>query len=223
MMRIPAASLVPGSLVPGSLIPGSLIKGVVVAAMLAAGVARCPEAQAADAIFAEILSGESAVASPLDRLIDRFAKLVLPPSPAEALDAVSPEAGVFWSLIADCGYRVTEVVTESGLFPKLNVHLERTLELSEDDRTWIGRRLDDWAADDHGLGATLSRRVVIALLEASEDPRFETVGVDIALAPLPTATFRLSPRATGLPGSSLSSAPLSATLLSGGDRISHEP
>jgi hypothetical protein len=213
MMRLPAASL----------IRERLAQAMIVAAVLTAGVARCPDAQAADAIFAEILSGDSAVATPLDGLIDRFAKLVLPPSPAEALDAVSPEAGVFWSLIADCGYRVTEVVTESGLFPKLKVHLERTLELSEDDRTWIGRRLDDWAADDHGLGATLSRRVVIALLEASEDPRFETVGVDIALAPLPTATFRLAPRAAGLPGSSLSSAPFSSAPPSSGDRISHEP
>jgi hypothetical protein len=191
---------------------------MIVAAVLAAGVARCSEVRAADPIFAEILSGDSAVATPLDRLIDRFAALVLPPSPAEALDAVSPEADVFWSLITDCGYRVTEVVTESGLFPKLKVHLERTLELSEDDRTWIGRRLDDWAADDHGLSATLSRRVVTALLEASEDPRFEAVGVDIALAPLPTATFRLAPRAVSVSGSSLSSAPLSSS-----DRITHEP
>ena len=73
------------------------------------------------------------------------------------------------------------------------------LELAEEDRTWIGRHIDDWAADDDSLSATLSRRVVIALLEASEDPRFEAVGIDIVLTPLPSATFRLAPRAAGFP------------------------
>jgi hypothetical protein len=129
--------------------------------------------------------------TPLDRLVDRFIELVLPPSPTEALNSVSPDAGIFWSLIADCGYRIAEVVTEAGIPPRVKVRLERTLELAEEDRTWIGRRLDAWAADDGGISATLSRRVVIALLEASEDPRFEAVGVDITLTPVPSASFRL--------------------------------
>ncbi|EWY40778.1 hypothetical protein N825_33150 [Skermanella stibiiresistens SB22] len=131
---------------------------------------------------------------PFGKLIDRFIELVLPPSPTEALDSVSPEAGTFWSLIADCGYRIAEVETEAGIPPRVKVHLERVLELSEEDQTWIGQRLDEWAAADDSLTATLSRRVVTALLEASEDPRFEAVGVDIALSPIPSATFRLAPR-----------------------------
>lgn len=192
-----------------------LVRGLAVASLFAAGAGRCQQAQAADPVFAEILAGDNPMATPLDRLVDRFAALMLPPSPTEALDAVSPEAGVFWRLIADCGYRVTEVVTESGLLPKLKVHLERTLELSEEDRTWIGRRLDDWAADDQGLTATLSRHIVIALLEASEDPRLDAVAVDIALGPLPAATFRLAPRTTGFP----TSPPPGFVR----DRNSHEP
>ena len=131
--------------------------------------------------------------TPLDRLVDRFIELVLPPSPTEALNSVSPDAGIFWSLIADCGYRIAEVVTEAGIPPRVKVRLERTLELAEEDRTWIGRRLDAWAADDDGISATLSRRVVIALLEASEDSRFEAVSVDITLTPVPGASFRLAP------------------------------
>jgi hypothetical protein len=198
---------------------GRLIQGMIAASLIAAGAAHCPGAQAgnglsSDALSAEVLSGDVSGGTPLDRLIDRFAGFVLPPSPTEALDAVSPEAGIFWRLIADCGYRVTEVVTESGILPKLKVRLERTLELAEEDRTWIGRRLDDWAAEDSGLRATLSRRVVIALLEASEDPRFEAVGVDIALSPLPTATFRLAPHVLDLP---------SDLPAPGGGRAAHGP
>jgi len=155
-----------------------LIQGTIVACLVANG-----PAQAADIDRS----------TPLDRLVDRFIELVLPPSPTEALNSVSPDAGIFWSLIADCGYRIAEVMTEAGIPPRVTVRLERTLELAEEDRTWIGRRLDTWAADDGGISATLSRRVVIALLEASEDPRFEAVGVDITLTPLPSATFRLSP------------------------------
>ena len=147
--------------------------------------------------------------TPLDRLIDRFIELVLPPSPTEALNSVSPDAGIFWSLIADCGYRIAEVVTEAGIPPRVTVRLERTLELAEEDRTWIGQRLDAWAADDDGISATLSRRVVIALLEASEDPRFEAVGIDITLTPVPSASFRLAPHAAGFP------IPV--------DRLVHEP
>jgi hypothetical protein len=171
-----------------------LIQGTVVACLVASG-----PAQAADIDRS----------TPLGRLVDRFIGLVLPPSPTEALNAVSPDAGIFWSLIADCGYRVAEVVTEAGIPPRVTVRLERTLELAEEDRTWIGRRLDDWAADDDGISAMLSRRVVIALLEASEDPRFEAVGVDITLTPVPSASFRLAPHAAGFP------IP--------GDRLVHEP
>jgi hypothetical protein len=155
-----------------------LIQGTLVACLLASG-----PVQAADIDRP----------TPLGRLVDRFIELVLPPSPTEALNSVSPDASVFWSLIADCGYRIAEVVTESGIPPQVKVRLERTLELAEEDRTWISQRLDAWAADDGGISATLSRRVVIALLEASEDPRFEAVGVDITLTPVPSAAFRLAP------------------------------
>ena len=112
-----------------------LIQGTIVACLVANG-----PAQAADIDRS----------TPLDRLVDRFIELVLPPSPTEALNSVSPDAGIFWSLIADCGYRIAEVMTEAGIPPRVTVRLERTLELAEEDRTWIGRRLDTWAADDGG-------------------------------------------------------------------------
>ena len=70
------------------------------------------------------------------------------------------------------------------------------------------------AAAQGFISATLSRRVVIALLEASEDPRFDAVGVDIALSPLPTATFRLAPHVPDPP----SGLPAPA-----GGRASHGP
>jgi hypothetical protein len=191
-----------------------VIQGAIIAGLLASGPARFADARASDARFGDVPFGDvrsvdirspdprspdNERTTPLGRLIDRFVGLVLPPSPTEALDAVSPKAGIFWRLIADCGYRVTEVVTSTGILPRVKVRLERTLELTEEDRTWIGRRLDDWAATDDSLTATLSRRVVIALLEASEDLRFEAIGVDISLAPLPSATFRLAPRAADFP------------------------
>ena len=116
-----------------------LIQGTAVACLVAGGPVRAADIDRP---------------TPFSRLVNGFIELVLPPSPTEALNSVSPDASIFWSLIADCGFRVAEVVTEAGIPPRVTVRLERTLELAEEDRTWIGRRVDAWAANDGGISAS---------------------------------------------------------------------
>lgn len=132
----------------------------------------------------------------------------LPPSPVEVAHRLNAEASVFWSLLADAGYDLDEVETTTGVIPGVAATFRQARELTDSDREWVERRLDELAREENGPIAGLQRSVILMLLEAAETGTFRIERLQVVLSPVPSARFILKPIAPqameGLPPEMLS-------------------
>lgn len=124
---------------------------------------------------------------------DSLLTLFLPPSPAEVARRLNVEASVFWGLLADAGYELEKVETSTGVIPGVSATFRMARELTESDRDWVERRLDELARQEGGLVVGLQRSVILMLLGAAETDTFRVERLRVVLSPVPSAQFTLKP------------------------------
>lgn len=117
-----------------------------------------------------------------------------PPTPGDFARSMSDkESSEFWRLLEDAGYSLKEVETSVGIIPGLSTTFKLVRELSESDREWVERQMDQYARRDGSVVARMQRSILNVLLEASEMGNFKIEKLEVDLLPLPKAKFLLSP------------------------------
>lgn len=122
-------------------------------------------------------------------------QIFLPPSPTEVARRIHSGENLFWTLLADAGYELDDVQVTASLIPKVSASFRLARELSDADREWLQRRLDELAQTGSGLMEGLQRSVILMLLEASENGNYKIDQVHLVLSPLPEAQLSLKPLA----------------------------
>jgi hypothetical protein len=122
--------------------------------------------------------------------------IFLPTSPTEVARQIHSSDKPFWALLMGAGYELDEVQATASLIPGVSARFRMARELSDADRDWVQRRLDQLALGDTGMVEELQRSVILMLLEASESETYKIVQVDFVLSPFPGARLVLksSPR-----------------------------
>lgn len=128
--------------------------------------------------------------------VSSIGSVFVPPSPGDFANSLGDkESSEFWKLLDDAGYSLKEVETSVGIIPGLTTTFKLTRELSEADREWVEREMDQYARRDGSLVARLQRSILNVLLEASEMGKFKIEKLEVSLLPLPKAKFLLTPTA----------------------------
>ncbi|MBF0095626.1 MAG: hypothetical protein HQL33_08465 [Alphaproteobacteria bacterium] len=126
--------------------------------------------------------------------ISSAGSMLVPPTPGDFAHSLSEkERSDFWKLLDDAGYALQEVETSVGLIPGLSTTFTLVRELSESDREWIEREMEQYASRDGSVIARMQRSILNVLLEASEMGNFKIETLEVILLPLPKAKFHLTP------------------------------
>lgn len=120
-------------------------------------------------------------------------QIFLPPSPTDVARRIHAGETLFWTLLVDAGYELDDVQVTASLIPKVSASFRLARELSDADREWLQRRMDELARTGGGLMEGLQRSVILMLLEASENGGYKIDRVHLVLSPLPEAQLSLKP------------------------------
>lgn len=130
--------------------------------------------------------------SSLKATFNTMTQWFLPTSPTQVARQIRAGDSVFWKLLADAGYELEEVQSTAAWLPEVVVWLRLTRELSDADREWVERRVDEQLPDDGTLTEGLQRAVLLMLLETSiTSDRIERL--QLVLEPFPRAQLILRP------------------------------
>jgi hypothetical protein len=100
----------------------------------------------------------------------------------------------FWDNLRDAGYELKEVDTGVGIIPDIRMKFQLARELSDADREWLEHKLEIDERKRSGLTAMMQRQIVRTLLAASSLEDMQVSQLEIALLPLPSAEFIMSPK-----------------------------
>lgn len=120
------------------------------------------------------------------------AQWFLPPSPTQVARHIRTGDTAFWKLLADAGYELDEVQATAAWLPEVTASFRLTRELSDADREWVERCLDEQLPSDGSMTEGLQRAILLMLLEASiTSDRVERLQLE--LSPFPRAQLILRP------------------------------
>jgi hypothetical protein len=117
------------------------------------------------------------------------------------LDDAPPAAGAgddLAFLMDIAGYKIKEIESSVGIIPDISVTFGLARELSESDRAYLERHLEQHARRYPGLIGMFNRTIVRAVADASELGKYEVDKVEVVVLPLPKVKLALAPSAAPL-------------------------
>lgn len=117
------------------------------------------------------------------------------------LDDAPPAAGPsddLAFLMDIAGYKIKEIESSVGIIPDISVTFGLARELSESDRSYLERHLEQHARRYPGLIGMINRTIVRAVADASELGKYEVDKVEVVVLPLPKVKLALAPSAAPL-------------------------
>ncbi len=91
------------------------------------------------------------------------------------------------------GYKLKEIESSISLLPGLALTFGQARELTESDREYVERALERHARRNPGPISAMQRTIVRGIMDAGELGGFSVDKVEVALLPLPSVRFQLSP------------------------------
>jgi len=99
----------------------------------------------------------------------------------------------FMQHLSDAGYQLVEVDMSVGLIPDVKMTFQNVRELSQADRTALGRSLEIDDKRVPGIKAMAERQIVRTLLAISKSEEMRVGKLVIGILPLPSADFTIEP------------------------------